>query len=326
MATIFTPDKFLDLFRYYEEAESINTDSSIKTIYENYMEASSDFIYYLTFYIFRILHIPIHLVNGLYVTLFYYGAFSILEQYANRCSDNILDSDMKMTMTAMVFAMPVMFVFSIARMTASFAFIFLSITFLLKKERIVAIIFLLLSLYTHTGAMIYVAYLGIATSISFLISKIKIINNHNFFGVLIISLALIFLLEKGISLILQLPFFSTYHYFALYLEDMGLATFYGLGGITTVTLLFYYICCLYFVMRSDLQFPFKVAVYMMPFLIMSFFMSDMFLQRMSMYSIPFWGVLMLNSLRYNHRLSMVLTAIAVFLGVSCIIATNRFYL
>lgn len=324
LSTVFTPDKNLDLFRYYEMAESMNMNSSMRSILESSIEASFDFIYFLVFYIFRVLHLPIHLVNGFFVTFFYSAAFSIIKDYSHYNS-NVTYKSVNLAMLSMVMAMPLTFVFSIARMTASFAFLFWGLHKLLNHRVIIAIVFAIISFFTHSGTALFMAYLSIAVLLGFVISRIKFLQSHNLISFFVFASFLYIFMEFGIGLILQLPFFNTYHYFATYLEEIRTASFDGLGGITTITLLFYYVCMAIYLWKAKLGFPYNASIYIMLFVVVSYFMSDMFLQRMSMFSIPFFGVLMLSSSKRLGAVQQILTLIAVFLGFSGLVATHRFY-
>ena len=325
MATIFTPDQYLDLFRYYQEANSINLGMSLEEVYNEYMSRSSDFIYFTTYYIFRLIGLPVHLVNGLYVTLFYGASFILLEDYVNT-QESVKPRDINVAMTCMIFALPLTFVFSIARMTASFALIFLGLHMLINNKKIVGTLLIGSGILTHVGSVMMLSYLAISILAGFFMSSWKLTRKHNIFGLILLSgFAYVFLIY-GVQMILELPFFSTYKYFATYLENMRTASMEGLGGITSITLLYYLFCVIFFAWRANLVFPYNTSLYLIPFLIMSYFMSDMFLQRMSMFMIPFFGISMIGATKKSQNLQLLITALAVFLGCSCIVATNRFYL
>ena len=325
LATIFTPDKALDLYRYYEAANEINLDWSITELFQNFMDASFDFIYYLVFYIFRLLGLPLHLVNGMFVTLFYQGAYLLLFDYVKR-DRTIKTINVQKAMLCMIFALPLTFVFSIARMTASFAFLFLALHNLLNQKWIKAVIFMVATFFTHSGSAMFMLFIGIAMILGYFVSKSSFLKKHNL--LVFLSLAVLFyaVMELGMDLILRLPFFATYHYFAVYLEEAHNATFDGLGGIATITMFFYFFCLFINVWKANMTFPYNPVVFLPIFIIISYFMSDMFVQRTSMLCIPVLGILMVSASKKIENIQTILTLLAIFFGVSCLVSTHRFYI
>lgn len=327
LAILYNPDPAHDLYRYYQEAERLNMNDGLFAVIDNYYSLEAAFLYYVSFYFVRLVGLPIHLVNGFYVFLIYYSSSLLILDVA-KMMKKVSVREINIALLFMFCSTPFNFIFSISRTTAALAFLYLSIHCLINKKYILLIIFAALAVMTHIGILLYIAIFSISYFIMWILQRTK----HNRVTPLIAILLgafLFFMLSYGLNLILQLSFFDAYHYYARYIEDVGLVSLSDaqLGTIATVTLVWIVFVIFALAFITKLQYPFNFILLLVPFLFISFFMKNMFVQRTLMFMLPFNGILLIGTKgRLNIGTQSIITTVSVFLNCSILVSITRCFL
>ena len=327
LSMFYNPDPAHDLFRYYEEANKMKMSDGFMGTVTYYYSQNSDFLYFVAFYFVRFIGLPIQFVNGLFVFLFYYASTQIILDLARW--KNVSIKEINHAITFAFCSTPFVFIFSISRNTAALAFLFLSIHYFFNKKYYLLVLYAILAVLTHIGISLYIAIAAFSIAISWVLERFNITKGFAFIAIFIGG-GILYMLKDGLNLILQLSFFDTFHYFAQYLEESSAVISLSdasLGTLTTVTLIWvvFIICIL--ALKNQLRYPYNFVLFVLPFLFVSFFMSNMFVQRTLMFMVPFNGCLLLGTIgKFPEGSRLILAAIGVFLNLSILVAINRCFI
>lgn len=327
LSIIYKPDPAHDLFRYYDEAERMNLNQGFGAIISNYYAQNSDFLYFLAFYLVRLIGLPIQIVNGIFVFLFYY-ATSLLILDLSKWKGYVSKNEINLALTFAFCSTPFIFVFSISRNAAALAFLYLALHCLFNKKRFFLVVFTFLAIITHIGIALYIAIIAISIFVSWALHKMDVKKNIVLLAI-IFGAFILYMLKDGLNLILQLSFFETFHYFAQYIDDTGLVSLSeaSLGMITTVTLVWVVIIISILSLNTTLEYPYNFVLFVLPFLYVSFFISNMFVQRTLMFLVPFNGFLLLGTIgKHPIGIRTIITIFSVFLSCSILVAINRCFI
>lgn len=305
LAYKFTPDEALDLYRYYQGIIEIPLSTGIVTFIKDTIASRFDFIYFLSLFIIRKIHLSLHLVNAFYVGFFYFQVINILnwgiKKHVVKNFKIILL--FKFLVTS---AVPFVFVFSISRMVAALAFFFWGINYLIRGNKLKFLLLCFIALFTHVGMIIYIFLFVL---IYFVIQPC--LKKFNPQIILLIGLPVSFLLLKTsdffIEKLLSLSFFSIYSYYKNYLS-LNLISFSGQSRITSIHTLLYVIFIFFaLILLRKYDKLTMVTIYLFLFLFMCIFIDNMFFQRTILFMCPFYGLTFLQCYKYNtvNRNSLV---------------------
>lgn len=298
LAYLFIPDDYLDLYRYYEGAQSISLNESLSQFITDTIRNRFDFIYFSSFYVVRLLNLPINLVNAFYVGFCCYQAINIINYVS--VAYNIKSNNLTLFKLFTVFSVPFIYLFSISRMAAAISFFFLGINKLLRGYKFLFIICCILTLFTHVGSGIYIFLFifcyFVAPSI---LPKVK--NSVFILSLLPIIYIIKKLSELIVNSILNLPFFSSYIFYKTYLTklEIELIDISGQSRIVMIHTLWY--VCIYTIgllnLKNNDRF-FSSCKYLYVFVFISLFLSLMFIQRSIMFTFPLMASIFL--IDYNQ--------------------------
>lgn len=156
MAYIFSPNKDLDLYRWYYEKIPAVAYQDLGIFISNRIETYSDFLYEVTCAIAYKNGISLSIVNSFYIGLYYYFIFKIIVYYRRLHNIILSHRDEIYIIVFSFFSVLPILSFSIARMLASIDMLYIGIYFSLKKNYLFAIIFVLLSLLYHYGSVVFI--------------------------------------------------------------------------------------------------------------------------------------------------------------------------
>ena len=156
MAFVFEPGKELDLYRWFYEEIPVISKYPLADFISDQIDIYDDFMYQVTCILAYKNGISLFFINSLYVGLYYYLVFKIINLYISINGIKLCQQDETIIILYSFISVLPILVFSIARMLASVDIIFLGIYFLLKKKRLLFFILLLFSLVFHVGSIIFI--------------------------------------------------------------------------------------------------------------------------------------------------------------------------
>lgn len=156
MAYIFSPNKDLDLYRWYYEKIPSMAYQDFGLYISNRIETYSDFLYEVICAIAYKNGISLFLVNSFYVGLYYLLIFKIIYLYSRLHNIHLSQRAEIFIILFSFFSVLPILSFSIARMLASIDMLYIGFYLSLKKRYIWASLFVLLSLLYHYGSVVFV--------------------------------------------------------------------------------------------------------------------------------------------------------------------------
>lgn len=330
IALIFKPDQHLDLFRYYEQANSsMWSHMSLVDVAIYNFESHGDFLYFAILKLFVDLGLPVQLVTAISAVYFYKGGLLILEDCCN--SGNYSNKSRKLAEIALFFTLPIHLTLSIARMTCSFAFLFMAIHNFNKKKYIYCLLLTLSSLCTHAGSSLFVLLMAFALFLQYISMKIgmlKISSNKIAPIIMIGGTFLISLFPLLYDFLLTIPFFSERSYYLTYVNDIKRASFRENGFITFFSLILYIILNAVYVLKSRLSDTNIYYSFIPCFVVISYSLGNLFCMRSCMFSIPFFAICLMSAYdnSKNKKMLRITTYFTTMLFITVMIAFNRLYI
>lgn len=288
---IFNPDDALDITRYYQEVNSQELSTPLIDYIRDCIARRGDFVYYTSLFLCRKIGIPLDVQTFVYLYIYIRYSQKIVYLYCK----NYLKSDNYLTyvQALMCFSIPFVYVFSISRMVAAFGFVFIAIYKFLNKKYSQSIIFLIIAIFTHLGSAIYIFILLLLYC--FIVPLIK---NKRYFLFVFIGTIVVVVLASEVLLfsIRTIPIFNSLSYYSKYLEINSLS-FEGQSTITVIGTLFYaLIYSIFSFLNRQYNKIASLSAFFTVIILLSISMSNMFLQRTLMFSLPFWGILVVSNL------------------------------
>ena len=188
MAFFFHPDKELDLYRYYEIANSAYFNMSFLDYIKEQFFTEFDFFYGLSFLLIKKIGLPIEIINSFYVTIYYWIICKIILLYISLSS---IEFERKFYIDYVIilifFVCQPVLIFSISRQLAAIDIFYIGLFYYLKKQYIKAYLWIFLSMFFHVGMFIFV----VVFILSYIISKWSAFFNSKYYSIYIL-LAVIF--------------------------------------------------------------------------------------------------------------------------------------
>ena len=141
----------LDIWRYYASAkQNAKIYCNLFDIVKYSLDNSFDFIYTVSLWMACRLNISMNFVTAFYLSLYYLLSYNIVKKhFSNTFIPNYVIA------YALMFA-PFIWVQEISRNLAAIAILYVAINFFLNKKYVKALLFLVISVFTHISILIYV--------------------------------------------------------------------------------------------------------------------------------------------------------------------------
>jgi len=140
----------LDLGRYYNSLQDKTQTSSIEEIVNMRMFGTHkyDFLYHIILFVSIKLSIPLDLVTASVVFLYFYAICHIMFRICDRRIDYLV-------IIVTLITTPLTWTVAISRNLTSIMFLTIAFLCLLKKKKLICLIFLVASIVTHFGSVLY---------------------------------------------------------------------------------------------------------------------------------------------------------------------------
>lgn len=313
----FESPEELDLGRYYESIKAVNVNTSIINYIQSTFSYNFDFIYFTLLYVIYICGLPMQLLTGLVFALLFDQSILTCHKVKNVYYPQISENNFRLILFYVLFSVSHILLVSISRNAFAVLFFIFAFNAFFDKKNIKGYIFIVLSLFTHTGIIIYLLLFAIGYNINFIFRNCKLKNIF----VVLVTIFLLFshgLISNMINLISNLQFFQTYSRYSFYLDISEFSFFDSLHFIEVV--LYYYILFLLFIgfiLIKDFNKIIWSAFFIYCFLLISINSNVMFTQRTLMFLLPFYGLIpifVLNSvksinLKHIYKLMLMINVI-----------------
>lgn len=283
---LFQPDDSLDLFRYFENARTSNTEMTIYAYAHDSHEKQFDFIYQTILFCCHKYNIPLAFINSIFVLFYLLNSRKLVRYFANDlCVSN---TNYILSLLILCLIVPFIYIFSISRMVAAFSFLFLSIYYFFKRKYLFSLILCILSVFTHIGSIIYI----LVFIISYVLANITTTSHKKLtiIGCILTLFGGMILLKVAIGIITSFSFFGVYSYFLKYLEDFSGISFDGQSTITILASLWALLVYGTFSLLLESNRNSNILTFLFLILAFSVTLNNMFFQRTLLFVLPFISV------------------------------------
>lgn len=292
LAFLFVPFEALDSYRYYQQVNLISTNISTIEFIKIYFFRSFDFIYYLLQYICILLNIPVQTITGISVALLYIQSFKSIDIIRKKHGIKLKLIDAFFLHLFVLTSVSYIAVWSITRNQIGIMFVAYGINYLLRNKNIVAIVFFLLSMFTHTGLIFYLLIFFTGYYLLFIDSK----KNIRIFAIsgLILGYTASMFIGNVFRIISDLFFLPTEYDYKKYLEDSITTNVFqfNLGWGDKSMFITTAVVVLFFLQNLKSFNPIlKGTIFIFIWLCISLGFSQMHTQRTLLFLIPMQGIL-----------------------------------
>lgn len=152
---LWVPFDAIDSYRYYEYTNTISIDVTLgQFVLLNFVQ-TFDFVYYLLFFFCLKLNIPVQLVTGISIGLLFQQTFKCLDLACINYNIRIKKTDQLLIRAFIIFSVSFITLFGISRFVTGMVFFTYGINKLLNKQKMLALLFFCLAVFTHIGLLIY---------------------------------------------------------------------------------------------------------------------------------------------------------------------------
>lgn len=307
LAYLFVPDIAFDTYRYYENALYLQKDLDVFAFVGFNFLRTFDFIYYLLQYFCIAFEIPIQFLTGISVGFLYFQSYQILEIINLNSNLKIKSFNYFVLSIVILFSVSFITVFSIGRNVTAFMFFSFALKYLLLDKKKLSILYLIFSLFTHIGLILYLVifYIGFyfpAKRIKYFykiiasISILLFLTSQYFIGVLFSVLDALYFLKSDYNYnkYLEITDFTNVFGFTLGLGDKVMMI------STSVLLLFSF-----FFIRDKKPIV-TGGLFLFLWLMTSMGFSQMYVQRTLLILIPFQGIIGFEFMINNKNKNIVM--------------------
>lgn len=306
MAFIFSPNKDLDLYRYFNEVVPNVASQDLSLYITERIENYSDFMYEVTCVIAYKNGLSLSLVNSFFVGMYYLLIFKIVRLYIRLHNIHLSHQEETYIIFFSFFSVLPILSFSISRMLASIDMIYLGIYLSLNKKYLFALLFYLLSLLCHYGSIVFF----LSLFVGFVFYKFQFNNLvHSLFlrYILFVCLGLLFFKSSGVlseiqtqilgAEILASRYQNSEYFTSAHLENIiDRKVLYLVAGELFLT--FILLEEIVYLKKEKIVANVGIAIY----LIYCFFMGSMaFLGDRIMMFIPFFNGISMSQIVYNKK-------------------------
>jgi hypothetical protein len=228
LAFLFVPDKALDLYRYYDSASHININRTFYSYLRESYLYNFDFIYFGLFFICREIHLPVQIMTGIFVGLFYSQSLVLISVIQNKWDYKLRILNRYLVDLFALLSVSFILVFSISRNVAAIVFLLLGIINLIKGRKRVVIYFIL-ACFTHIFILPYLILFLIAYYFYKLFPQRLIVRQVSLIVLTIVCINSLYIMNFIFRLISSIPFFEHYSRYLMYLAFRKHETFASLG-------------------------------------------------------------------------------------------------
>lgn len=333
---LYTPTYEMDLYRYYENADSLDQNISLIDYAIETANIHFDFIYFTTFLALKKMGAPKELATALFAGLLYSQAFLLIKSLTidtrTQKSYRLLGIS---AFIAFSTAAP-LYTLSISRNAAAFSFVFLSLTLLSKQRILPNALISIAAIYTHVLSFFYIIAALALQKISFLRINKRILRNTLLFLFVTISGTKFHSDLTKLDALRDLWFFRDFARYAVYLDPSANnavgSIFDKLAYYDTLLILASSATMLLGLLRlKTYKTTTWVCYYMYIFYVLSFQISVAATQRTSIFLMPLHGFIVYEVLSQEKQGGFFLTAyksllITTLLAFTVNIIGNRYFL
>lgn len=215
---LYNPNQDMDLYRYYQYADDIDSGISILEFIKATYLVNFDFIYFSFFLLFKKLDIPKELVTALFLGLFYSQTLLFLELVEKKFFNIENKKCINLVKLFSILSVTPIIIFSISRNLAGIAILLIGVNLFLKNKKIYFLLFLL-SIFTHLVMMVYIAGLILFYNFKSIHINKRLYRNIFLIVATVVGLMSKIWIDELLNIIKKVKFFDVYSRYAIYVDQ-----------------------------------------------------------------------------------------------------------